>query len=633
MLRVPRPWLLVASVLVASLALAQPSPPPAAPAPVKPEEATAPPAEPSEEGAAPGEETDTEEEANTEEATAADSTAVEVAPGEEKPIRVGYADSTGNLQSMDEADGLRVSLRTGPLRAKRGFTPLEVTLHNTETTPRALRLSFQGYGSGSPSTVRQVELGPRQRLVTYLLIPAPVQSGSLSVEGPKVSPRTMGVYLDEGSAVSALVLGTAKAFEAGTGLARSEDSSQPEVSARFLSVQDAPRELAAYVGYPAVLVTEEVASLPSDVWAALENYAAVGGSLVLGKPPRDLRQRLPLLDPEPQREVWNVYGFGSVYLCESGAAACGRALVAIPEEGKLPLKPIGPAPRWEENRFALRGGETPMLPNALVPVGRFLVLIFLFSLVVGPGGLMLARRKGPVALLIGVPAVALVTCLVIIADSVLGDGFVTHASRYSYTWLDRGRDRAVTAAVAGYYANLASDKVTLPSYGVLMAPDEMDEWLVDVSWTGGGMEAEGFLPSRTYVEWGELAVVPTRARLVARKDGEGWKVQNALGAPLQAGYVRLGKKQYVLPALADGAEALATAAPEGTTDAVQLEQFMSLPTGLSHRSKDASASFELPLKEGGFVARLGGSGFSPLATLPVQLHESIHYVRGQVDTP
>ena len=123
---------------------------------------------------------------------------------------------------------------------------------------------------------------------------------------------------------------------------------------------------------------------------------------------------------------------------------------------------MGPPPRWENNRFALRGGETPLLPNALVPVGRFLVLIFLFSLVVGPGGLMLARRKGPVALLIGVPAVALLTCLIIVADSVLGDGFVTHASRYSYTWLDRPRDRLVTSAVAGYYANLSPRRCRSP---------------------------------------------------------------------------------------------------------------------------------------------------------------------------
>jgi hypothetical protein len=560
----------------------------------------------------------------------------EVAPAVEEesaePEHVGYGDSTGTLQNMDDQDGLRISVRTGALRARRGFTPLEVTLNNSDPVPHSVRLSFQGYGSGTPYTTRSVELAPHQRLATHLLIPAPVSSGSLTVEGSKVTSRTIGIYLEEPSAIPTIVLGTSKAFEANTGLARAEDSQTPLVNARFLSVQDAPREMAAYVGYPVVLGTEDVASVPSDVWAALENYAAVGGSLVVGRPSRDVRQRLPMFDREPERNAWNAYGFGSVYLCQTGAAECGGAVKSISETYRLPLEPIGPPPRWETSRYALRDGLAPLLPNALVPLGRFLILIFLFSLVVGPGGLMLARRKGPVALLIGVPAVALLTCLIIIGDSVLGDGFVTHASRYSFTFLDRARDRLVTSSVSGYYANLAPDKVRIPSSAVLIAPMELEEWLVDVDWAGGGVVVDGFLPSRTYVEWGELAVVSTRARLVARKEGEGWKVQNALGASLRAGYVLLEKKWYALPELADGAEGRVTEV-QGLHVDEAVHEFVSLPPGVTSRGKEDVGGFGLPLKEGGFMARLEGPGFSPLAALQVQLHEGLHYVRGQVDTP
>ncbi|MFL5343826.1 MAG: hypothetical protein ACJ8AT_03495 [Hyalangium sp.] len=636
MRRFLEPWLLLASLLVAGLVFAQPSPPAAA-APAKATAAQAPPPAPMAEPAAGDEDAGTDEADSADEADPEDEAAADdenaVEPDEpEEPPRSGYADLTGTLEALDETDGLRVSLHTGGLKAKRGFTPIEVSLHNTEAVPRSLRLSFQGYGSGASTTVRTVELAPRQRLTTYLLVPVAVQNGTFTIEGPTIRPRTGNVYLDEGTAVATLVLGTAKAFEAGTGIPRTESGKPSQVDVRFLSVQDAPRELAAYVGYPSVLVTEDVASVPADVWAALENYAAVGGSLVLARSPRDVRQRLPLLGQEPERDAWNAYGFGSVYLCQGGAEDCGKAVASVEEESKPLLEPIGPAPRWENNRFALRGGEVPLLPNALVPVGRFLVLIFLFSLVVGPGGLMLARRKGPVALLIGVPAVALLTCLIIIGDSVLGEGFVTHASRYSYTWLDRPRDRVVTAAVAGYYANLSSDKVQLPATGVLLAPQELDEWLVDVSWTGGGMEAEGLLPARTYVEWGELAVVPTRARLVVRKEGEGWKVQNALGAPLQAGYVRLGKSWYSLPELADGAEGSVAELKDDASGEL-VRGFVSPPGSAMHRSREDVGSFALPLKDGDFVARLGGAGFAPLAALKVQLHEGVHYVRGQVDTP
>jgi hypothetical protein len=572
----------------------------------------------------PEEEATAEQEALAQEADVAEESA--------EPVRFGYADSTGNLENLDDKDELRVSVRSGTLRAKRGYTPLEVTLYNGESVPRAVRLSFQGYGSGAPETERALELAPRQRLTTYLLVPAPVQSGIFSVSGPNLPPRTTGVYLDDGSSLSVVVLGASKAFEASTAMPRAEESRLPEMNTRFLPVQDAPRELAAYVGYAMVMVTEDVASVPSDVWAALENYAAAGGSLILARPPRDVHQRLPLLSPEPARGVWSAYGFGNVYLCQSGPQDCAKAMTSVDQDGPPPLDPVGPPPRWENNRFALNRGETPLLPNALVPVGRFLILIFLFSLVVGPGGLMLARRKGPVALLIGVPAVALLTCTIIIADSVLVDGFVTHSSRYSYTWLDRPRDRAVTSVVAGYYANLAVSEVRFPANTVLLAPGELDEWLLDVSWSGGGMVADGFLPARTYMEWGELAVVPTRARLVARREGNGVKVQNALGAPIQEGYLRLGRKYYALPGLADGAEGMATELESGKPQG-GIADLVSLPLGMKRRVKTTGPDFLRPLEEGHFLARMGGMGFGPLAAMKVELHEGIHYVRGQVDTP
>jgi hypothetical protein len=110
-------------------------------------------------------------------------------------------------------------------------------------------------------------------------------------------------------------------------------------------------------------------------------------------------------------------------------------------------------------------------------------------------------------------------------------------------------------------------------------------------------------------------------------------VQNALGAPLESGYVRLGKKRFLLPALADGAEGLATEVPAKTDADEAVRQFVRPPSKVATRSKEELTSFALPLKEGEFVARLGGLGFTPLAALPVQLHEGIHLVRGRVDGP
>ena len=73
--------------------------------------------------------------------------------------------------------------------------------------------------------------------------------------------------------------------------------------------------------------------MPADVWAALENYAAAGGSLLLGRRRATLRQRLPLLEPEPEREAWNAYGFGYVYLCRVRCVGLWQArLLSVAEQ-------------------------------------------------------------------------------------------------------------------------------------------------------------------------------------------------------------------------------------------------------------------------------------------------------------
>ncbi|ADO74999.1 hypothetical protein [Stigmatella aurantiaca] len=557
----------------------------------------------------------------------------ELTSEEEAPVPIAYNALNGSLESFDGLGWLRVSIRNSTMRARRGYSPLEVILQSSDAVPRQVTIEFSGYRPGSAAITRTVELGPRQRLATSLLIPAPLTSGSLRVTSPGFKPQqSNGAYLYQASGLSALVIGNQQGFEHGTALPHAEEDQAAHVGAVFLTAQQAPRELAAYVGYDLVMVTEEVASLPPDVWTSLENHAAVGGSLMIALPPRDIRQRLPLLPAGEGHGPWTAYGLGQVALCAPGAAGCSAALNGLSAKRGLPIQPREfTQGDMYDRRLALgEPSEAAMLPNAMAPLGRFLVLIFLFTLMVGPGGLYLARRRGPVALLLGVPAVALVTCLLIVADSVLREGFVTHTARYSYTLLDRPRDRLITAAVAGYYANLASGPIQVPAQGVLLASDDASEWELGVDWSGGGMKAEGFLPARTYLEWGELAVVPTRARLIVRSEGSRVKVQNALGASLQKGFVRLGGVHYALGEAADGEELVAK--PVTGWEKTPLSTHLPIASPLAGRSRQDLA-FLAPLEDGEFVVRLGGAGFSFLASLPSELHEGAHYVRGKVDGP
>ncbi|MFP2911681.1 hypothetical protein ACLESD_42980 [Pyxidicoccus sp. 3LFB2] len=549
--------------------------------------------------------------------------------GDEERVRVGYRNASGKMDAVS-AGPLRASIRTGMLKPPRGYTPLEVVLQNTGPMPLQVRLSFQGhYGNSARNSQRTVEVGPRARVVAWLPVPAALQAGTLTVDVPGLERVLHPMYLDDAGAESVLVLGTVKDFEAATALKESEEQQDPRFAARFLEEREAPRELSAYVGYPAVVIAGDASQVPSDVWAVLEAYAASGGRLLLTRAPRDVRERLPLLASgvsSPQR----LYGFGRVSQCGE-PADCGPLLSGLLADFVGgPVSPVGPPPRWERGG-ALQGGEVPLLSNARAPVGRFLLLIFAFVLAVGPGGLMLARRKGPVSVLVAVPLVSLFTCLALVAWSVLVDGFSVHAARYSLTWLDGERSRVVTLGVAAWYANLPPDAVKLPASSTLLPPDDSDDLPADLDWTEGLTVTDGFLPPRTYREWGEVAVLPSRARLVLRDDGGTLRVQNALGAPLEEGYLRRGGVHYRLPVLEDGAEGVLEKPVSEAEVPVPVDHLLRhMEAGMATRLLQGKEAFRSPLPEGGYFARIGGRGMAPTSTLKVELEGNVHLLRGQV---
>ncbi|MBN8465031.1 hypothetical protein JYJ95_00795 [Corallococcus exiguus] len=560
--------------------------------------------------------------------TAAFATSPVAAVEDEKaPEGSGYREVVETTESLPTEGDLKATMRVVTLVPNRGYTPIQVTVHNSGGQPRPVRLSIYSQGRVME---RSLELGPRERTVTWLLMPADLQSGTLNLDSPGMDTASRGFYLDSYRGARVMVLGDVKAFEAATGLSRVPENMEPLVATRFVDPLTAPRELAAYAGYDAVLVAVPADQVPDDVWAVLETFAVTGGKLVLDQPPANPRLRFPLLQDE--KVELSPYGFGFVRQfrdCRKQTPGCGFTLWEDTKRSPAVVEPAGPPPRWERYSMLI-DGRLPLLSSARAPVGRFMLLIFLFVLAVGPGGWMLARRKGPLAVLIAVPTLALLTSLGLVAWSVLVDGFSVHAARYSLTLLDRERSRAVTVGLNAWYANLAEDSVRMPASSVLLASEsstgqEEPPRLLD--WTNGLVVKNSFLPSRSYREWGEVAVVPSRARLTAHKTDGGVQVQNALGAPLKGGTLKLDGQLYVLPELADGAEGLAPPeeAEAGDVDLLGLEHEPRM------RFQDAVAPLIQELEDGAFVARLGGRGFTPTAALDVELDAALHVVRGQVE--
>jgi hypothetical protein len=353
---------------------------------------------------------------------------------------------------------------------------------------------------------------------------------------------------------------------------------------------------------------------------ALEAYAAVGGNLVLMQGARGLGSSFPLLAQDTPG-----YGLGQVVFCDK----CGYPRV-LDLETTVPMRAIEPKGRRSRYVYYDDDGTPELsLPVAETPIGRFLIIIGMFTLAIGPGSVWVARRKGPSALLVTIPGTAAVTCALIVGYSILRDGFTVHATLQGFTMLDSKNHRAVTASVGAFYANLAPGGARFEPGTAIIAPTSSREYqsidqAASMTFDDGVKVGADFIPSRSYLEWSFLSVQPTRARLVVKKQGDGVRVQNALGGELEWADVVVGERVFHVGPLKDGEEAIAQA----------IEPKRPSIEGALPQARVSGRALELlqgPIHDGDFSAVMKGSGFTPLGGLKLALADSHHFVRGSFE--
>ncbi|MBI3182373.1 MAG: hypothetical protein HYZ28_09540 [Myxococcales bacterium] len=514
-----------------------------------------------------------------------------------------------------------------------GYFPLRVYLSNRGGAPQKVQLSFRPSGSSAGRPVgRAVELAPKERRTVVLPVPIANSYGQLVATGAGITEGgRSSVYFGTISRPqrAVLCLGSPSELEHLAGIPPTYSSFGVGVLA--FEPAEAPEELSSYVGFDAVvLATAEPESLREAQWRALEAYAVTGGTLVIGRPTRAVGAHLPLLGSDARGP--HPYGFGQVELCPEDE--CQEKIASAPYlREEAPVMPQGARSGWSRRSYAYpppteSASEATLLPQVTAPLGRFLLIIVAFTAAIGPGSVLVARARGPAALLFTIPVTAALTCGTIVAYSLIGEGFTAHAATRGYTLLDSKRRRAVTVGLSAYYANLAPREARYSSSTALLPDnsrrDEVRSPAID--WSGGARLSADFIPSRTYREWGVLSVEPTRARLVVRREGDGLSVQNALGSHLRAAHFLLDGKQWKVADLAGGAQKRAE--PKLLAEPIP-------GIGIAEYSSRFRASVpeaaKAALGEGEFLAHVEGPSLLPMGGLLLQHHQSEHLVRGEVE--
>lgn len=535
----------------------------------------------------------------------------------------------GQRPLQNVADGtIRVSVENAIPSAPTGYTPLRVFVSNIGNKPQPVSLQFDSRAATNATVRRELEVPPGSNVTVTLLIPSGAQYGQLTAASPGIKTGGRQPLHFTGATATILALGTDEQFQATA--KRAPDHGTYTTLVQTFPVLEAPTELAAYIGFAEVVALTPLDQVPEPARRALEAYAAAGGTLVLTQPARDVAAWFPML--KSTEAGLHPYGFGRVRLCGRDRAQCARALqddlfAAVPL-----VKPL-PASAHATNTYAYGAAaagvpeaERFLLPQATAPIGRFLLIILMFTLAIGPGSVWVARRKGPPMLLLTIPATAALTCLLIVGYSVLVDGFSIHAATRGYTLLDAKNNRAITAGVSAFYANVSPGDATFDSTSVLLGPVPpfAAEQVPSVDWTHGAKFDSDFIPSRTYREWGMVSVTPTRARLVVRPTAGGVEIQNALGSDIAHALVRSGGTLYSVRELPEGGSARGEPLPHESNVEQGLNAFASRFDAQMVRAATAAPA------DGEFVARVQGPAFLQLGGLQLTHHPSDHYVRGEV---
>ncbi len=330
-----------------------------------------------------------------------------------------------------------------------------------------------------------------------------------------------------------------------------------------------PNTAISYSGLDIVAVPlKTLQSLPSETREAILNWTQTGGNLLVyevgenGYENADLRKLVGTdrttvvadwkkCDPSRRHQIpvrqFDQYGNetvvgGNVEAELKWAAAEQTFAVRSYGLGHLIVFAANPFPgsphdwAWlfdsarmtEIGRWANRLGANPRNESAdfyqflipgiqSVPVYSFLFFITLFAVVIGPiNYFVLARRNQLNALIITVPALALLTSLALFVFSAVSHGFSVKGRTRSLTVIDQGMQSSVVMSRLSLYAGMT------PSNGLKFSPETVviPLWPREVEFEGGSVDwtqtqhlTNGFLRARTKTQYHTLLAQAERGRL------------------------------------------------------------------------------------------------------------------------
>ena len=390
-----------------------------------------------------------------------------------------------------------------------------------------------------------------------------------------------------------------------------------------------PTNWLGYTSVPAVFIgPDEWRQLTDDQKTALLTWTAGGGNLMFVDGSFD--SLLPALKGPatgtPQPPV-RAYFLGRIHLPTSAAIASGGLAAALTaannsQDSNWAL-PANTAKDWAI--IANGGFRLPIPGIAGVPARTYLMILLVFTAVVGPLNYWFLRRRGQqVLLVLTAPLISIVFILLLGGYVLAGEGIGVRVRAVTFTMLDQARRQAVTRGSMSLYAAGMSPRGGLRfSRDTAIFPLGRDgnggreALLLDLS--DGQRFSAGLLPARSPANVEQIVVRPARERLSISRDSQGISVVNGLGSRVVTLLYREGDTIYSLPQpLLAGATARLV--PR------RLEAATVVPTNLPLSARLLYLVEHQPA--GSYLAVLDGSPFWDPGVTAITERDSFHLVLG-----
>ena len=389
-----------------------------------------------------------------------------------------------------------------------------------------------------------------------------------------------------------------------------------------------PHNWLGYTSLRAVFLGEgEWRQLAEDQKTALLTWTAGGGDLFLLDGSLDVL--LPAMTgaesaaPPPVR----AYFFGRIHVMTSAAASsAGLASVlsaASQSQDSNWALPANTAKDWAT--ITDRGFRLPIPGIAGVPARTYLMILLVFTAVVGPLNYWFLRRKGQqVLLVLTAPLISVVFILLLGGYVLAGEGIGVRVRAVTFTMLDQVRRQAVTRGSISLYAAGMSPRGGLRfSHDTAIFPLGRDgnggRETIQLDLSDGQRFSSGLLPARSPSNFEQVVFRPARERLTLTRESTGVTVVNGLGSRVLTLLYRDGDTIYSL-AQPLPVGATATLRP-GRVDAVRI-----VPTDLPLSARLLYLVEHQPA--GSYLAVLENSPFWEAGVRAITERESFHVVLG-----